>query len=91
MTTDAYLSAARSVAELLHRPEVAAVWDKPSALTDFTVCGLAGHLAKQVFNVTRVLGADDPSSTPIVRRHGQAEVLRALSRAERAPLTIAAF
>jgi Mycothiol maleylpyruvate isomerase N-terminal domain len=65
MTTDAYLSAARSAAELLHRPEVAAVWDKPSALTDFTVRGLAGHLAKQVFNVTRVLSADDPSSTPI--------------------------
>jgi Mycothiol maleylpyruvate isomerase N-terminal domain len=65
MTTDAYLQAARSAAELLHRPEVAAAWDAPSALPEFMVRGLAGHLAGQVFSVARVLAADAPAHAPI--------------------------
>jgi hypothetical protein len=47
----AYLQAARTVAPLLRDPAVAAAWDGPSALADFTVHGLAGHLASQIFMV----------------------------------------
>jgi hypothetical protein len=65
MTIDAYLGAARSAAELLHRPEIAAGWDRPSALPEFTVRGLAGHLANQVLSVRLVLRADARSSAPI--------------------------
>ncbi|HEY0497890.1 MAG TPA: hypothetical protein VGD48_19265 [Kutzneria sp.] len=48
-----FLSAARSAAVLLHTPELAESWTKPSALAEFRVSGLAG----QVGNVTA-------SSTP---------------------------
>ncbi len=52
---DGYLEAARSVAGLLADPAVAAAWDEPSALAEFSVHGLAGHLALQVSHVSRVL------------------------------------
>ena len=117
----AYLDAATSAAELLDDPAVAASWNVPSALREFTVSGLAGHLARQIFQVSRVLAQDPPDEQPItllehymgsrwlaadfddevnlrIRRDGENEaadgpaaVLRALSRAERAPATIAAI
>jgi hypothetical protein len=48
---EAYLQAAATVAPLLRDPAVAAGWDGPSALAEFTVRGLAGHLASQIFMV----------------------------------------
>jgi len=44
----AYLEAAGSAVALLSDPAVAAAWDRPSALAQLAVSGLAGHLARQV-------------------------------------------
>ena len=59
---DAYLDAARSALHLLREPEVAAAWDNPSALPEFSVGGLAAHLAHQVLAAPATLDApaDDP-------------------------------
>lgn len=61
----AYLSAARSAAALLREPAVTAGWAQASALPEFTVGGLAGHLANQVLSADAVLateGVDAPIS-----------------------------
>jgi mycothiol maleylpyruvate isomerase-like protein len=60
---DAFLEAASSAADLLSDPAVAANWDKPSALAEFSVRGLAGHLAYQVLNAADVLAAETPDAT----------------------------
>lgn len=62
---EAYLTAARSAASLLAEPAVAASWPAPSALAEFTVSGLAGHLAYQVLGVGSVLDAAAPDAAPI--------------------------
>ncbi len=61
---DAYLQAAASAAALLDDPAVAAAWDAASALPEFSVAGLAGHLARQVVAVPRVLGQPVPAEQP---------------------------
>ena len=65
MIKRAYLDAATSTVELLDDPAVAASWNVPSALREFTVSGLAGHLARQIFQVSRVLAQDPPDEQPI--------------------------
>ena len=60
-----YLTAARSAVRLLADPAVAARWDTPSALAEFRVAGLAGHLASQVFQVETMLAAPVPPGEPI--------------------------
>jgi hypothetical protein len=65
MVTHAYLEAAAAAVDLLHDPAVAAAWDGPSALQGFAVSGLAGHLARQVFQVPRLLALDPPDAQPI--------------------------
>lgn len=55
----AYLTAAASAVTLLEEPGVAAAWGKPSALTEFSVAGLAGHLAQQLVRVDGALAAPD--------------------------------
>lgn len=62
---DAYLRAAASAAALLDDPAVAASWDAASALPEFSVAGLAGHLARQVVAVPRVLGQPVPAGQPV--------------------------
>ncbi|GIG61968.1 hypothetical protein Lfu02_63400 [Longispora fulva] len=57
----AYLQAADIVAHLLTEPAVAAAWDKPSALAEFTVGSLSGHLAAQIFFVPVLLAAPQPT------------------------------
>jgi hypothetical protein len=42
---DSYLALAEVSAALLRAPEVAEHWDEPSALAEFRVSGLAGHIA----------------------------------------------
>ncbi|MGP3964574.1 maleylpyruvate isomerase N-terminal domain-containing protein [Nonomuraea sp. 3N208] len=54
-----YLAAAASAVSLLRDPAVAGAWDKPSALTEFSVGGLAGHLAHQIVRVRDALAADN--------------------------------
>jgi uncharacterized protein (TIGR03083 family) len=64
MVTEAYLSAAATVAGLLRSPALAASWSEPSALAEFRVSGLAGHLARGVFTVEKYLAAPVPSGGP---------------------------
>ncbi len=60
----AYVTAVDSVADLLARPEVAAAWESPSALAEWTVGGLAGHLAGQaIVTVDRL--QEEPGTDPI--------------------------
>ncbi|MER7013847.1 maleylpyruvate isomerase N-terminal domain-containing protein [Saccharopolyspora sp. NPDC000359] len=61
----AYLRAAEAAVELLRDPAVSAAWDKPSALPEFSVRGLAGHLGSQVLHVTRMLAAEPVAERPM--------------------------
>lgn len=54
-TRKAYRYAASTVVDLLRDPAVAKAWTEPSALQEFSVHGLAGHLALQVLNLPVVL------------------------------------
>ena len=62
----AYLTAAESTVGLLGRGEVADRWSDASACSDWTVGGLAAHLAGQILNVPVVIryphGGRDPIS-----------------------------
>ncbi|GAA3246064.1 maleylpyruvate isomerase N-terminal domain-containing protein [Nonomuraea helvata] len=60
-----YLVAAASAVSLLRTPAVAAAWDKPSALTEFSVGGLAGHLAHQLVRVDDVLTPNGQPQEPV--------------------------
>lgn len=66
MTTvrQAYLDAAATALALLRDPAVAEQWTRPSALEEFTVSGLAGHLAGQVLAVPEVLATPLPDEPP---------------------------
>ncbi|MEU6579059.1 maleylpyruvate isomerase N-terminal domain-containing protein [Streptomyces sp. NPDC046805] len=67
---NAYLETAARAVALLDAPEVAASWEKPSALPQWTVGGLAGHLAYQIFSVDPALEGPDSKHEPIpVREH----------------------
>jgi hypothetical protein len=57
MTSTAYLDAARCALALLRDRAVARSWTAPSALAEFSVGGLAGHLAHQVLSVPATLDA----------------------------------
>lgn len=60
----AYLDAAAAVAVLLRDPAVTAAWNAPSALDRLDVSALAGHLARQVTHVPRLLAGDPPPGDP---------------------------
>jgi hypothetical protein len=60
----AYLTAVDSVADLLARTEVVAAWESPSALPEWSVGGLAGHLAGQAVHTVDRL-REEPGSDPI--------------------------
>lgn len=62
---DEYLAVAWSAAGLLRDPAVEAAWEKPSALAEFSVRGLAGHLAYQVLIVPQVLSQPRPQEQTI--------------------------
>jgi hypothetical protein len=62
---DAYLVAAASTADLLRDPAVAGSWDSLSALTGFSVGGLAAHLAAQVLFVPDTLERPRPDDDPV--------------------------
>ena len=58
-----FLTTARIALDLLRRNEVAAKWHQPSALPEFGVSGLAGHLAYQALPLPSMIGAplgDEP-------------------------------
>jgi hypothetical protein len=60
-----YLLAAESAVALLREPAVAAAWEKPSALTEFSVAGLAAHLGYQLVRVSSLLDDEEPPGEPI--------------------------
>ena len=65
MVIEAFLSAAATVSGLLHSPALASRWAEPSALAEFRVSGLAGHLARGVFTVETYLARPVPAGEPI--------------------------
>jgi Mycothiol maleylpyruvate isomerase N-terminal domain len=60
-----FLQAAGSAVTLLQDPAVAAAWDRPSALASFGVSGLAGHLARQILLVPRLLAQPVPDGAAL--------------------------
>ena len=64
-TREAFLTAAESAAKMLDQPAVAVAWTEPSALTGFTVGGLAEHLATQILFVLRTLRQPAPHGEPV--------------------------
>jgi hypothetical protein len=69
----AYLHAAATVGPLLRDPAVAAAWDGPSSLPEFSVQGLAGHLASQVIRVGAGLAspASDVDAIPLADHYSR--------------------
>lgn len=72
-TRDDFLHTARSAADLLRETAVAAVWGEPSALREFSVGGLAGHLAYQILAVPQILTAPVPQerTVPLLEHYAQ--------------------
>ncbi|MEV7011324.1 maleylpyruvate isomerase N-terminal domain-containing protein [Streptosporangium sp. NPDC051022] len=62
---DDFLATARSAADLLREPAVAAAWNGPSALPEFSVGGLAGHLAYQVLLLPDALAGPEPQEETV--------------------------
>jgi hypothetical protein len=62
---EAYLSTAAAAVDLLGRREVGDQWEQPSALAEFTVRGLAGHLARAILQVEWFLDMEEPERPPI--------------------------
>jgi uncharacterized protein (TIGR03083 family) len=60
-----FLSTARSAVNLLREPAVAAAWSRPSALQEFSVSGLAGHLAYQILAASQALSGPVPQEQTI--------------------------
>jgi hypothetical protein len=64
-TAEGYLAAAGAAADLLSDPAVAERWTAPSALAGMSVGAVAGHLARQVFNVETLIGQGTCPEPPI--------------------------
>lgn len=62
---ESFLIAADAAARLLADPSVAGRWEQPSALTEFNVSGLAGHLASQLFYVRDAVALPPPTGEPM--------------------------
>src|SRR5262245_40136266 len=81
---DAYLHAAAAAADLVENAAVARDWDKPSALADFSVRGLAGHLGTQVLVVPGLIGDPTPPTAEVLtldQHYGRA-IWRGADRSE---------
>ena len=68
-----FIAAAEVASRLLRAPSVAASWERPSALADFSVAGLAGHLAFQVLAVPEILAAPLPGeeTVPVLEHYAR--------------------
>jgi hypothetical protein len=60
-----FLETAAVATTLLGVPAVGRAWDQSSALREFRIRGLAGHLASQVTVVAAVLDSPPPATPPI--------------------------
>jgi uncharacterized protein (TIGR03083 family) len=63
--TDGYLATVAIATDLLSDPAVAERWETRSALAGMSVGALAGHLARQVFNVEALLAQGPCDQPPI--------------------------
>jgi hypothetical protein len=73
--TEVYRAAAGAAYDLIASPSVAASWEKPSALAEMAVGGLAGHLARQIIMVPELLRRevpDDPEVIGILEHYARA-------------------
>ena len=61
---DAFVAATDHVIAIVAREDVAAAWDKPSALAEWQVGGLVAHLANQAVAVVNLLRGE-PTADPI--------------------------
>lgn len=57
----AFLEAAGAALRVLEHPELGQRWDRPSALDQFSVRGLAGHLVRGATSVEAYLERSDPA------------------------------
>ncbi|TDP91032.1 maleylpyruvate isomerase N-terminal domain-containing protein [Labedaea rhizosphaerae] len=73
MITDDYLAAARAAVRLVRDPAVAKAWDEMSALAEFRVSGLVGHLSNQVVSIPDALTAPAPTEPLVPVLYGQVE------------------
>jgi hypothetical protein len=62
---DDFLAVGLSAARLLREPAVIEAWSKPSALEEFEVSGLAGHLAFQVLAIPEIVASPIPTEPTI--------------------------
>jgi len=62
----AYLRTLDTARDVVAAPEVATAWDRPSVLAEFSVRGLAGHLARAGTLVEQYLDAGFPEQTHVV-------------------------
>jgi uncharacterized protein (TIGR03083 family) len=61
----AFLEAVDAARAIIAAPESAVRWDEPSALAEFRVRGLAGHLARGAIAVVEYLAGPEPAGQPI--------------------------
>lgn len=61
----AFLAAGSVAADLIALPEVEGAWDSPSALPEFSVRGLAGHLLRATGSVEAYLDRPEPDGEPV--------------------------
>jgi hypothetical protein len=71
---ESFLSAARIAGDLCRRPEVTQRWADESACAGMSVGGLAFHLAGQVTNTVRLVGAEpaDVETIPLLEHYARA-------------------
>ena len=62
---ETFLATGRVAADFLALPEVGAAWDSASALPEFTVRGLAGHLLRATGSVEAYLDRPEPDGDPV--------------------------
>ena len=78
----AFLAASRGIRPVLEAPELAARWNEESALSGFSVRGLAGHLVRAVQGAVAYLAQDVPEGAePVAAPDYYAQVLAALGEA----------
>lgn len=63
---ESFFSVGDRAHRLLESPEVAACWDRPSALVGYSVGGLAGHLLRATGRTEQLLGRPEPAGAEVV-------------------------
>lgn len=72
---DAYLDLATQAVNLLGRRELGDHWNDPSALPEFSIRGLAGHLARAILQVEWFLDMPEPDPPTITAEEYYAELV----------------